>query len=112
MIVKDEFLERRRVELAIGAEFERHLCHPVGLTRGVDSKSVRFTLSDAHHGVQKRRGEKKQCAENQCQQRESGWIGNAAYAPFFAPVPDGCVKQASGKCASDEDKNAQIGYQL
>src|SRR5438477_11440641 len=108
MIVKDEFLERRRVELAIGAEFERYVCHRVRLTGGVDSKSVRFTLSDAHHGVEKRRGEKKQCAENQCQQRESGWIGNAAHAPFVAPASDGFIKQDPGKPESDEDKKAQI----
>ena len=82
MIVKDEFLEWLRVELAIGAEFKRHLCHPIGLTSGVDSKSVRLTLRDAHHSVQKRRGEKKQCAENQYQQREPGWIGNSAYTPI------------------------------
>src|SRR6266487_4855338 len=112
MIVKDEFLERRRVELAIGAKFKRHLCHPVGLTRGVDSKSVRFTLSDAHHGVEKRRGEKKQCAENQCQQRESGWIGNAAHGPFFAPASDSCIKQNSGERKSDEHENSEIGQQL
>src|SRR5512133_165162 len=103
MIVKDEFLERSRIEFAIGAKFKRHLCHPVGLTSGVDSKCVRFTLSDAHHGVQKRGGEEKQCAENQCQQRKSGWIGNAAYAPFVAAASDGCIKQDSGKCESDED---------
>ena len=107
MIVKDEFLEWRRVELAIGAEFKRHLCHPVGLTSGVDSKSVRLTLRDAHHSVQKRRGEKKQCAENQYQQRESGWIGNAAYAPFVAAASDGCIKQNSGKRESDEYENSQ-----
>src|SRR5882672_1752527 len=112
MIVKDEFLEWRRVELAIGAEFKRHLCHPIGLTRSIDSKSVRFTLCDTHHGVEKRRGEKKQCAENQRQQRESGWIGNAAYAPFVAPASDGAIKQNLGKRESDEDKNAQIGQQF
>src|SRR5215510_3252860 len=97
MIVKDEFLERRRVELTIGAEFERHLCHPIGLTRGVDSKSVRFTLRDAHHGIEKRRGEKKQCAENQCQQGKPCWIGNTAHAPFLAPPSSGCIKQDSRK---------------
>ena len=112
MIVKDEFLERRRVELAIGAKFKRHLCHPIGLTRGVDPKSVRFTLGDAHHGVEKRRGEKKQCAEDQRQQREPGRIGNAAHAPFVAPASDGCIKQNSSKRKSDEDKNPQIGQQF
>ena len=59
MIVKDEFLERRRVELAIDAKFKSHLCHPIGLTGGVDPKSVRFPLGDAHHGVEKRCGKKK-----------------------------------------------------
>ena len=92
MIVKDEFLDRRRIELAIGAEFKRDLGHPIRLTGGVDSKSVRFTLRDAHHGVKQRRGEKNQCAENQRQQRESGWIGNAPRAPFGAPASDGGVK--------------------
>src|SRR5438477_12401821 len=108
MIVKDEFLERRRVELAIGAEFERYVCHPVRLTGGVDSKRVRFTLGDAHHGVEKRRGEKKQCAEDQRQQREPGRIGNAAHAPFVAPASDGCIKQNSSKCKSDEDENSEV----
>src|SRR6185312_5268310 len=102
MIVKNEFLERRRVELAIDAKFKRHLCHPIGLTRGVDPKSVRFTLGDAHHGVEKRRGKKKQCAENQRQQRETGWIGNTAHAPSVAPAPDGCIKQNSSERESDE----------
>ena len=97
MIVKDEFLEGRRVELAIDAKFKRHFSHRIGLTRGVDSKSVRFTLCHAHQGVEKRRGEKKQCAENQCQQRETGWIGNAAHAPSVAPAPDGCIKQNSSE---------------
>src|SRR5580765_4546265 len=97
MIVKNEFLERRRVELAIDAKFKRHLCHPIGLTCGVDSKSVRFTLGDAHHGVEKRGGKKKQCAENQPQQREAGWIGNTAHAPSVAPAADDCIKQNSSE---------------
>ena len=59
MIEKNEFLKRRWVELPIRAEFERYLCHPVGLAGGVDSKSVRFTLCDAYYGVEKRCGEKK-----------------------------------------------------
>src|SRR5262245_36855831 len=67
MIVKNEFLEWPRAELTIGAELKCYRCHPIGLTRSVDSKSVRFTLRDAHHGVEKRRGEKKQCTENQRQ---------------------------------------------
>src|SRR5262249_41771963 len=112
MIVKDEFLERRRVEFAIGAEFKRHLCHPVGFTRGVESKSVCFTFGDTHHGVEKRRGEKEQRAENQRQQREPRWIGNIAHAPRVAPASDGCIKQYSGKSESNENKNAQIGQQF
>src|SRR5205814_8019361 len=106
MIVKDEFLERRRVELAIGAEFERYVCHRVRLTGGVDSKSVRFTLGNAHHGVEKRHGEKKQRAEDQRQQRKPGRIGNAAHAPFVAPACDGYIKQNSIKRESDEDENS------
>src|SRR5262245_51184734 len=105
MIVKDEFLEWRRVELAIGAEFKCHLRHPIGLAGSVDSKRVRFALRDAHHSVEKRRGEKKQCAENQCQQGESCWIGNSAHAPFFAAASDGYIKQTFGKRKSGEDKN-------
>src|SRR5512133_224790 len=112
MIVKDEFLERRRVELAIGAKFKRYLCHPIGLTRCVDPKSVRFTLGDAHHGVEKRRGEKKQCAENQRQQRESGWIGNAPHAPFVAPASDGRIKQDSSEREADEYENSEVGQQF
>ena len=112
MIVKDEFLERRRIEFAIGAEFKRHLCHPIGLTRGVDPKSVRFTLGNAHHGVEERRGEKKQCAENQRQQRKPGWIGNTAYAPFVAPASDGRIKQNSSERESDEYENSEIGQQF
>src|SRR4029453_11218522 len=112
MIIKDELLERRRIQLAIGAEFKRHLCHPVGLTRGVDSKSIRFALGDTHHRVEKRRGEKKQCAENQRQQRESGWIGDAAHAPLIAPASDGAVKQDPGERESDEYENSEVGQQL
>src|SRR6266508_4850135 len=112
MIVKDEFLERCWIEFAIGTEFKRHLCHAIGLARGVGSKSVGFTLGDAHHGVQKWRGEKNQCAENQCQQRESGWIGNAAHAPFVTPAPDGRIKRNSGERESDEYENSEVGQQL
>src|SRR4030095_6802366 len=112
MIVKDEFLERRRVELAIGAELKRHLRHPIGLTSGVDSKSVRFALREAHHSVEQRRGEQKQCAENQRQQRQSGGIGNAAHSPFVAPAPERCIKQNSSKRESDEYENSEIGQQL
>ena len=86
MIVEDEFLERCRIEFAIGAEFKRHLCHRIGLTRSVDPESVRFTLCHAHHGIKKRCGKEKQCAENQRQQRETGWIGNTAHAPSVAPA--------------------------
>src|SRR5262249_47377138 len=112
MIKKDEFLEWPQVELTIGSEFKCYRCHPIGLTRSVDSKSVRFTLRHAHHGVEKRRGEKKQCAENQREQRKPGWIGNTAHTPFLAPASDSCIKQNSGKCESDEDKDAQVGQQL
>src|SRR5262245_23137913 len=112
MIVKDKFLERCRVELAIGAEFKCHRCHPIGLTRSVDPKSVSFALCDAHNGVEKWRGEKEQCAENQRQQRKSSWIGYSAYAPFLAPASDSCIKHDSGNCESYQDTNTQIGQQL
>src|SRR5262249_30357763 len=102
MIIKDKFLQRRRVELAIGAEFKRHFCHSIRLTSCVDSESVRFTLGDAYHSVEKRRGEKKKCAENQRQQREPGWVGNPAHVPFVAPAYDGSIKQDSGKRESDK----------
>src|SRR6476619_8318879 len=108
MIVKNEFLERRRIEFAIDAKFKRHLCHSIGLTGGVDPKSVRFTLGDTHHGVEKRRNEKKQCAETQRQQRESGWIGYTSHAPSVAPAPDGCVKQNSSEPESDEHENSEV----
>ena len=58
MIVKNEFLDRRRVELAIGAELKRYLCHPVGLSRGVDPESVRFAFRNAHYRVDQRSGKK------------------------------------------------------
>src|SRR5262245_58778644 len=109
VIVKDEVLQWLRVELAIGAEFQRYLCHPVGLTRGVDSKSVRFTLRDAHHCVEKRRAEKKQCADNQCHKRQSGWIGNSAYAPRVAEASDDYIKEDSRNGEADEHKNTQEG---
>ena len=86
--------------------------HPIGLTSGVDPKSVRFTLGDAHHGVEKRRGKEKQCAENQRQQREPGWIGNAAHAPFVAPASDGRIKQNSSERESDEYENSEVGQQF
>jgi hypothetical protein len=111
MIVKDEFLERRRVELAIGAKFKRHLCHPIGLTGGVDSKSVRFTLGDAHavlrsgvarkSNVLKIRPAAGVRLDRQCRAR-----------PIFAPASDGCIKQDSSECESDEYENSEVGQQL
>src|SRR6476469_3999054 len=112
MIVKNEFLKRRRVELSIGAEFKRDFCHSIGLTCGVDTKSVRFTLGDAHDGVEKRRGKENQCAENPRQQRKTGWIGNTAHAPSVAPAPDDCIKQNSSEPESDEYENSDVGQQF
>src|SRR5690349_579064 len=112
MIVKNEFLERRRVELAIHAEFKRHFCHSIGLTRSVDPKSVRFTLSAAHDAVQKWCGKEKQCARNQGKQRETSWIANTSYAPSVAPARDGCIKQNSSEREPNEYENAEIGEQF
>src|SRR5436190_5978414 len=112
MIVKDEFLERGGIELSISAEFQRHLCHPIGFAGGIDSKSVRFALRDADHCIEKGRGDEKQCAENQRQQRQSSWIGNAAHDPLAAPASDGCIKQNSSKREADEDKNSEVGQQF
>src|SRR3954463_12065914 len=112
MIVENEFLERRWVELAIGAEFQRHFCHSIGLTCGIDPESIRFTLGDAHDGVEQWRGKEKQCAENPRQQRKTGWIGNAAHAPFVAPARNGCIKQNSSESESDEYENSEVGQQL
>ena len=58
MIEKDEFLQRRRIEFAIGAKFERHFRHPIRLPRGVDAESVRFALGDADNAVVKGREQK------------------------------------------------------
>src|SRR6516225_8714597 len=97
MIVEDELFERRRIEFPIGAEFERYFGHPVRLAGCVDSKSVCLALRNAHDCVEKRRSEKNQCAEDQRQQRESGWIGNPAYAPFVAPASGCRVKKNLSK---------------
>ena len=112
MIEKDEFLERRRIELAISAEFQRRFRHAVRFARGVDSESVRFSFGYPYHGVEKRRGEEKQCAQNQYEQRKSGWIGNAANAPFVSPTPHSCFKENPSKRESDKDKNSKISQQF
>src|SRR5690242_13617890 len=112
MIVKHKFLNRRRIKLAIRTQFERHSGHSVRLTRCVDSKSVCLTLGNAHHGVEKWRGEKDQRAKNQRQQRKTGWISNSAYTPFVAPPRDSGIKKNSSECEPNEKKNPQIRQKL
>src|SRR5262245_66631130 len=112
MIVKDEFLEGRRIELAISPELQRDFRHAIRLTGSVDAERVSFTLGSAHHCIEKRRGEKKQCAEDQGDQGKPGWVGDAAHAPSLAPAPKGGVKENSSKCESDEDRNSQVRQQF
>ena len=92
MIEKDEFLQRRRIELAISAEFERHFRHAIWLARSVNSESIRFSFRHTYHCIKKWRGNEKQCAQDQNEERHSGWIGNATDAPFDAPAPDSRVE--------------------
>src|SRR5439155_10738392 len=108
VIKKNEFLQRRRIELAISAEFERHLCHAIRLARGVDSESICFSFRHADDSVEKWCGDKKQCAQDQNEQRQPGWISNAAHAPFDAPAPHGRVEEHTSKRESDEDENSKI----
>src|SRR2546427_3804736 len=112
MIEKDEFLQRRRIKLAIDAELQCHSRHSIRFTRRVDPKSISFTLGDACHSVDKRGGDEKQYAENQCEQRKPCRIGNCADAPFVAPVPHGSFEENPSNRESDEDKDPKISYEL
>src|SRR6266540_3316255 len=112
MIEKDEFLKWRRIEFAISAEFERHLCHAIRLARCVDSESVCFSFGDAYHCVEKRRGDENQCAEYQNEQRKPGWVGNAAHAPFVAVPSHGGVEKHTSERESDEDENSKVSQQF
>src|SRR5438093_3453121 len=112
MIENDEFLQRRRIELAISAEFERCFRHAVRLARSVNSESIRFSFCHAYYRVEKWRSNEKQCAQDQNEQRQSGWISSAAHAPSGPPTLHGCVEENTSKRESDEDENSKISQQL
>ena len=59
MVEKDEFLERRRIELAISSEFESYLRHAVRFARRIDPESICFSFRHAYDGVEKRCGNEK-----------------------------------------------------
>ena len=59
MIEKDEFFQRRRIEFAISAKFERDFRHAVRFPGSVDSKGVGFSFCDAYDRVEKRRRDEK-----------------------------------------------------
>ena len=101
MIEKDKFLQRRRIEFAISAEFERHFRHAIRFPGSIDSKSVCFAFCDAYDRVEKRGGDENQRAEYQDEQWKPGRIGNAPDAPFFAPAPDSCIEELTSKRESD-----------
>src|SRR6266481_9244397 len=112
VIEKDEFLQRRRIELAISAEFERCFRHAIRLARSVDSESIRFSFRHAYHGIKKWRSNEKQCAQDQNEQRQSGWISNATHAPSGPPTLHSCVEENMSKRESDKDENSKISQQL
>src|SRR6266508_2152470 len=95
MVEKDEFFQRCRVEFAVSTEFERHLCHAIGLARSVDSESIRFSFCDAYHCVEKRGGDENQCAQNQHKQRKPGGIGDSAALPLLVLILSALVFVAS-----------------
>src|SRR5881392_3655469 len=112
MIEEDKFLQRCRIELAISAELQRRLRHPIWFPRSVESESVGFSLGYADHGIEKRCGDEKEGAQNQYQQWKSGRIGNAANIPLVSPAPHSAVKQSASKRESHEDKNSGIDQQF
>src|SRR5436309_9771170 len=82
------------------------------LARCVDSESICFTLGYPCHGIDKRGGNEKQHAENQCEQRKPGRIGNAVDVPFISPAIDSSVEENPSKRETDENKNSIISYEL
>src|SRR6266481_6290118 len=93
MIEKVEFLERRRIEFAVSTEFERHLCHAIGLARSVDSESICFAFCDAYDRIEKRRGDENQRDKDQYEQGKPSRIRNPANAPSASPASRCCVEQ-------------------
>src|SRR5213080_266471 len=112
MVEKDEFLQRRRIEFAISAQLQRDFGHAIRFPSGVDSKSVSFSLGNAHDSVQKWSQDKNKCAQDQDKQWQSGRIGNAADAPFFSPAFYRCFKQGASDREPGEYKNSKISYEL
>src|SRR5439155_15226111 len=109
MIEKDEFFQWCRVEFAVSTEFQCDFRHSIWLARSVDSKSIRFTFCYSSHRVDKRRGDEKQRAENQCEQRKSGRISNTVDVPFVAATPESGIEENMSNRKSDKNKNPKVG---
>src|SRR5438309_3478026 len=82
MIVEEEFLERRRLQLAILGELQRDLREAVRLGRGVEAVQVRLVFLDPDERVQRGREHEEVRAQEERRERQSGRVLDAAYLPL------------------------------
>ena len=92
MVEEDEFFERRGIEFAVGAEFERDLRHSRRFARGVNPERVGFHFRDAGDGVVDRGQEERHRGHDEHEERQARWIGDTSHAPGGAPALEGRFK--------------------
>src|SRR2546423_6376 len=93
MIEENEFFDRTWIELAIGAEFQRHLRHPVRLARRVDTESIRFAFRHANGGIPDWREKKKYDSKDQRKKGQPGGICDSSNTPVCAPSSHGNIEE-------------------
>src|SRR5437016_9410162 len=96
MIKENEFFERRGIEFAIRAKFQRDFRFSVRLARSVDAELIGFALGHASDRVDNRRHQKSERHEDQHQQGKSCRIADAANFPAFAPSSERPTKKETG----------------
>jgi len=107
VVKEDDFLPRARIHLAINAKLQRHLCHSIGFTRGVDSESVCFSLGHPRDGVLHWRHYEKVGAYDQGQKRETGRVSDSAriaYQRAGGDIGGATVTDAHYRSVDDHDR--------
>src|SRR2546423_15002097 len=112
MIEKYELFDGARIELAIFAELQRDLRHPVRLARRIDAKGVGFSFGHPHSGIDHGGQEEKHRGKDQREKRQAGGIRDSAYAPALAPFIDRALEEKAERREAEKEEDAEISDEL